>query len=72
VTKQPVPTRRADSEAAEVKAVRLLDAAAAQIQAMWLGSLESEDFDEVTRLAEASQAIHRARLAMERPLVRSR
>jgi hypothetical protein len=72
VTKKPVSTPRADTEGAEAKARRLLDAAAAQIQAMWMGSLESEDFDEVTRLAEASQAIHRARLAMDRPLVRSR
>lgn len=70
--KQPEPTPGGNTEGAEAKARRLLDAAAAQIQAMWLGSLESEDFDEVTRLAEASQAIHRARLAMERPLVRSR
>lgn len=42
-----------------------LDALSSQINALWSSALARQDFDEVTRIVEASHAIHRAALALE-------
>lgn len=51
---------------AEAAALRVLDDAAARVRLLWEASVDSSDFDLVTRLAEAGQAIERAKLALRR------
>jgi hypothetical protein len=41
-----------------------LDALAADLRCLWASALEGGDFDEVTRLAEATQAVHCAVIAL--------
>lgn len=55
---------------AEAAALRVLDDAAARVRVLWEASLDSSDFDLVTRLAEAGQAIERAKLALRRDSAR--
>lgn len=52
-----------DVELAEI--IVALDALSSQINALWSSALARQDFDEVTRIVEASHAIHRAALALE-------
>jgi hypothetical protein len=42
-----------------------LDTLAADLRALCSAALESGDFNEVTRLVEASHAVHRAALALD-------
>jgi hypothetical protein len=41
-----------------------LDALAATLRVRWWSALDRGDFDEITRLVEASQAVHRAVVAL--------
>lgn len=54
---------RTDVELVEI--IVALDALSSQINALWSSALARQDFDEVTRIVEASHAIHRAALALE-------
>lgn len=47
------------------KIIVALDALSSQINVLWSSALARQDFDEVTRIVEASHAIHRAALALE-------
>jgi hypothetical protein len=54
-----VPQRTVGSDVAAS-----LDAAAAELRELWSSALARGDFDEVTRLADASHAVHRALIAL--------
>jgi hypothetical protein len=41
-----------------------LEAVASDLRGLWYAALERGDFDEITRLVEASHAVHRATLAL--------
>lgn len=41
-----------------------LDALASNLRLLWSSALERGDFNEITRLVEASHAVHRAALAL--------
>jgi hypothetical protein len=50
---------------ADLGAIRAdLDTVALQLRALWSSALEDGDFEEVTRLVEASHAVHRAVVAL--------
>jgi hypothetical protein len=42
----------------------VLDTVAADLRHLWLSAIERGDFAEITRLVEASHAVHRAALAL--------
>jgi hypothetical protein len=53
------------TRAADVEHVgAALDALAADLRRLWAAALADGDFDEITRLAEASQAVHSAVIAL--------
>ena len=43
---------------------RVLDTVASDLRHLWLSAIERGDFVEITRLVEASHAVHRAALAL--------
>jgi hypothetical protein len=51
--------------AADVGAIRAeLKALASHLETLWFSALEGGDFEEITRLLEASHAVHRAAVAL--------
>jgi hypothetical protein len=59
--------RRVDrpAQSADVGLVRAeLDAAAGELAGLWSSAFERGDFDEISRLVEASQAVHCAVIAL--------
>jgi hypothetical protein len=57
-----VDRRTSPADMRDIRAA--LDALAATLRARWWSALERGDFDEITRLVEASQAVHRAVVAL--------
>jgi hypothetical protein len=56
------PTR---GDRVDLRAIRAdLDTLASELRALWSSALEDGDFDEVTRVVEASHAVHRAAVAL--------
>jgi hypothetical protein len=53
------------ARAADLGAIRAdLDALALKLRSVWSSAMEEGDFEEVTRLVEASHAVHRAVIAL--------
>ena len=57
-----VDRRASPADMRDIRAA--LDALAAKLGARWSSAVERGDFDEVTRLVEASYAVHRAVVAL--------
>lgn len=66
-TRMPLPPLQLDLDEAAARRARCLaelDDVDRELRAMWSDAFVKADFDEITRLVAASQAVHRAAVAL--------